>query len=971
MRHGTRLVLIIAVVTLAACGKSESHKPTSAASSAQPISAATAESPGTLAAAQPAVTPSTGASATTSPATTASTVPRTTSARTASKPKRKPQIPDGQLPHTVAPLAYTLAFTMDPAKPSYSGHEQIKIHIKKALDTIWLHGKGIQVKKAQLALADGKKLDIRYKQMNHDGVVMLSLPHKVRAQKATLDFDFTNKYSPGLMGAYTDTVAGKHYVFTQFEAIAARRAFPSFDEPRFKTPFTLSFTVPAGDKVVANTPVKHKSKNKDGSVTWRFVTTHPLPTYLIDWNIGPFDIVKGPPIPAGKLRDHSVPVYGVTVAGKGDQIRYAVDHAKDIIEAEEHYYGIAYPWHKLSLIAVPDFAAGAMENPGAVTFRDSLLLMNPKTAPTRQKRAYWSVAAHELGHMWTGDLVTVPWWNDIWLNEAFATWMSQKVIEKLHPDWHEKIHMVGSAQRVMHADSLASAREIRQPIKSTGDIKTAFDGITYSKGAAVIRMFEHSIGPRKFRQGMHDYLAKHAYGSGTLEGLLDALSSAAGKNIAPAFKTFLNQPGLPMVHVGVEEKDGQPIVHLSQSRYFPVGSTGNIHKGLWDIPMCLRYDIAGQKPQQQCTLLDSRTANVTLDTHGKLAWIMPNAEGIGYYQWALDGDGYGALMKAFDTFTPETQLTIAGSIDAAFHDASLDTAQAMKLLAPLTRADNHAVAEAPMMLVSFAREHLVNKKQQSAVEAWARKLYRHYDVAGAFKPGGAPKDANQRQFESSVAAFLADTGRDKTVRTAAAAAADRVLDLDSKGRGGDGSFDIQALSADFVPTALKVALQDQGKPVFNALVKTFKQADNPFVRNVSLDALASATQSALAKRVRNMALDKTLTKRNEVATILFGQFGQPETRDATWSWLKTHYSELVKRMPGNFGGYLPRIAGVFCNTSKANEVKTFFQGKLADHPGSQRTLAQAMERASLCAALKKAQSPSAKKFFTSTANGKQ
>jgi alanyl aminopeptidase len=886
---------------------------------------------------------------------------KTTSSASAAKAARS-AIPTGRLPRDVKPLAYTIAFTMDPTKPSYGGHEFIRIDIKKPLATIWLHGRGIDVKKSRLLLASGKTLAVTYKQVNKAGVVKLSLPRQVKAQKARLEFDFTNKYSPGLLGAYTDTVDGKHYVFTQFEAIAARRAFPCFDEPRFKTPFTLSFTVPKDDKVVSNTPVA-KKKAASGNVTWNFMTTHPLPTYLIDWNVGPLDIVKGTPMPPNSVRKRSVPLNGVTAAGQGHLIHYALAHAGKIIATEEKYYDIAYPWHKLSLIAVPDFAAGAMENAGAVTFRDSLLLMNPKTAPTSEKRAYWSVAAHELGHMWTGDLVTVPWWNDIWLNEAFATWMSQKVVAKLHPDWHWRMSSYDGVQAAMHADSLVTARAIRQPIKTTGDIKTAFDGITYEKGAAVIGMFEHYVGPQKFRKGMHNYLVAHAYGSGTLEGFLHAISRAAGEKVGPAFKTFLNQPGLPMVHVTLTKKNGKPAVHLAQSRYFPLGSSGNRHGETWQIPVCMRYS-AGGKITRQCTMLTNKSANVALNTSTMPDWLMPNDSGLGYYQWTLGKPGYDALAKSYRKLAPVGQMSLAASIEAAYDDGSIHTAEAMRELAPLTQSKHYPVAEEPMGAISFARERLTRGKAKAGVEAYARKLYGGYHVAGDFKAGGAPGDANRREFDSSVAAFLAHTGQDQKVRKAATAAADRVLGLNADGSGGNGGFNTQALPADYVPVALRVAVRDRGKPVFDALLKAFKQAHTPFVRNASLRAMASVTDPKLARRVRAMALDPKLTKRNEVRTILYGQLSQPETRAATWQWARKNYDALAKRMPGSFGGYLPSVAGFFCNDAKAKRVKQFFKGKLAAHPGSKRVLAQAMESAHLCAAQRKAQSPSAQKFFT-------
>jgi alanyl aminopeptidase len=657
-------------------------------------------------------------------------------------------------------------------------------------------------------------------------------------------------------------------------------------------------------------------------------------------------------------------VYGVAIKGKGKLIHYAIQHAGEIVKTEEEYYGIPYPWKKLSLIAVPDFSAGAMENPGAITFRSSLLLFNPKTAPMRQIRGYWVDTAHELGHMWTGDLVTVPWWNDIWLNEAFATWMEQKVMMKLHPDWNPKMDIYSSVQDAMRADSLASTRRIRQPIENTGDIKNAFDAITYSKGASVIRMFENYLGPKKFRKGMHNYLARNANGSANLDDFLNAISDAAGKDIAPAFKTFLNQPGLPLVEMKLKMDDGKPTVHLAQSRYLPLGSTADAQAGQWQIPVCVRYPVDG-KVTEQCDLFSKRNASMELMSKNLPAWFLPNAHGLGYYQWSLGKTGYQHLTQSLDQLSAVGQMSLANSIEAAFDAGKIDTVQAMKALAPFAHSKHEAVAEEPIGsarhtgLIGFAHEWLTRGKSKKGVEAYARKLYGGYDVAADFQKGHAPKDTNKRQFHANVARFLARTGRDSKVRKAADAAAGRLLGLKNHDKP---SFD--AVASDFIPVALAVAVQDEGKPVFDALNHIFQHAQAPFVRNATLGAMASATDPKLAKRVRAMTLDPKQTKINEIPEVLFVQFAMPETRDATWQWTKKHYDQLTKRLPEDFGGRLPMLVSFFCSNKKADAAAAFFKPHLAAHPGSQRNLQQAEERAHLCAAKRKAQSPSAEKFFS-------
>ncbi|HET9680018.1 MAG TPA: M1 family metallopeptidase, partial [Gammaproteobacteria bacterium] len=485
-------------------------------------------------------------------------------------------IPTGRLPQTVIPQHYTVDLTMNPDEPTFSGHTEIAVKITEPVDTIWLHGKDLRVSKATLKLASGDTVPVDYQQVKDFGVVKLALPQTVQPQAATLIFDYTADFSKGLLGAYRVQEDGEWYVFTQFEPTAARMVFPSFDEPAFKTPYDITITAPAGDKVVANTPQIDSKTLDNGMVQHVYATTKPLPTYLIAFAAGPLDIVEYAAIPPNDVRDHPVPLRGVTVKGKGDQIAYALENTAGIVKALENYFQIPYPYQKLDIIAVPDFGAGAMENAGAITFREVLLLIpDPENAPSWQLEAYAGVMAHELAHQWFGNLVTMPWWNDIWLNEAFATWMAAKAVESWDPSLPVKQDIASRISRAMGADSLATARQIRQPIKSHHDIHNAFDGITYSKGGSVLLMFEQYLGEETFREGIQYHLKRFANGNADVFDFLESLSHAAGKDITPAFKTFLFQAGIPLIEFDVNCDEGKPTVTLSQSRYVPLGSTAN------------------------------------------------------------------------------------------------------------------------------------------------------------------------------------------------------------------------------------------------------------------------------------------------------------------------------------------------------------------------------------------------------------
>ncbi|HEX7047640.1 MAG TPA: M1 family metallopeptidase [Gammaproteobacteria bacterium] len=866
------------------------------------------------------------------------------------------EMPTGPLPKDVVPQHYDIQLTMDPDAESFSGHTEIRIELNRPRDVIWLHGWELRMDKAAIELADGSTLPATYEQVNDAGLVKLSLPETVEPQFATLVFDYTADFFSGLDGAYRVEAGGDWYVFTQFEPTHARRVFPGFDEPAFKTPYNLQFTIPESDKMVTTTPVTDTETLDSGMQQLTFAETKPLPTYLIAFAIGPLDIVEAAPIPPNDVRDRPVPLRGVAVQGKGEQMRYALEHTGELLAIMEEYFQIPYPFQKIDIIAVPDFSGGAMENVGVITFRDVYLLIpDPEKAPTWQLHAYVEVMAHELAHQWFGNLVTMPWWDDLWLNEASATWMEAKTVEIWNAEHPTEQGIAGTIARAMNADSLANARQIRQPVESHHDIENAFDGITYSKGGSVILMFEKYLGEDVFRDAIQYHLDRFAFGNANVFDFLESLSHISGKDIAPAFKSFLFQPGIPLVNVDVNCAEGKPAVTLSQSRYLPLGSKGDSNLE-WDLPVCLKYGTESGV-QEECVMLDEKQASFELSAQSCPAWVMPNAGGVGYYHWTLDDAGYADLLEAADKLDMMELLAVERSIKAAFAAGRMDTDAALDALAPLTDSDHFEVAEAPMSIVAMAKHYLVEDALKDEVAAYARELYSDYSLAEEFKPGKAPADATERDHHVSVARFLAEQGEVANLREAATQAGHALT-----GFGGDGEVHLDAVSPDYMSLALNVAVEESGAEFFEHLVTLFKTSENPLIRRTILGALGGATEPALTARIQELLLDPEL-KRNEVPRLLYSYAGEPENRVEAWNWLREHYDEVTALMAPDHASSLPFIAGGFCSTERAAEVQDFFADRVKELPGGPRNLAKAIEGIELCAAQKAAQSDSANAFF--------
>ncbi|MCB9611140.1 MAG: hypothetical protein H6722_01660 [Sandaracinus sp.] len=541
--------------------------------------------------------------------------------------------PLGQLSDAVVPQRYRLALEVVPDRHGFHGVVEIDVQIAEATRRVWLHGERLAVASAVVRDSAGTEHVATYTEVHDDGVAQLVTETPLAAGEATIRVEYDAPFHRALRGLYRVDVGSSSYAFTQLEAVSARLVFPGFDEPRFKVPFEVTMKVRADDAAIFNTPETGREPAGEGMVNVRFEPTPPLPTYLLALAVGPLDVVEHEAIPATALRDRPIPLRGLAARGKGDELAYALQNTARIVVALEEYFGVAYPYAKLDIAAVPDFAAGAMENPGLITFRETLLLLGDgSNAPEGQKRAYAYVMAHELAHQWFGNLVTMQWWDDLWLNEAFATWMGGKITGQLWPAYRSDLSQVESTMSAMRTDSLVSARQIRQPIESNHDIRNAFDSITYRKGGAVLTMFERWMGEDVFRRGIQSYVRAHANGNATFEDLLSALSESAGRDVATSFRTFLFQPGLPFLETTVS-CEGTPSVTVRQARFLPVGSTGETDRS-WQLPVCLRWAAGRGAPQTTCALIESAEQSIPLEACP--SWVHPNADGAGYFRFGLE-----------------------------------------------------------------------------------------------------------------------------------------------------------------------------------------------------------------------------------------------------------------------------------------------------------------------------------------------
>lgn len=870
--------------------------------------------------------------------------------------------PAGQLSRDAVPTHYALDLKIVPTEDRFSGKVTIDVTLKNPTATIWMHGKGLSVTTATVE-DGGAAIAATWREIpDSDGVAELALSRPAKGPTVRVTLTYTAPFNTRLEGIYRAQDAGQQYVLSQMEPISARVAFPGFDDPQFKTPYDISLTVPAADvALTASAAVKTETLG-GGLKRMQFATTKPLPTYLIAVVVGPYDVVEWEPIPKSSVRATPLPLRGIATRGKGAQMKYALANTARILLALEDYFGIAYPYDKLDIIAAPDFSAGAMENVGAIIYRESFLLMD-ENPPLSRRRRYVGVHAHEIAHQWFGNLVTPVWWNDIWLNESFATWMSDKIAAGIDPEVGNERNSLRGALSAMTSDSKSSARRIAQPIESNDDIDNAFDTITYEKGGGVISMFEQYYGAEQFRKGVQLHLQRHAYGNATAADFLKAIADANGDSKgSAAFASFLNQAGVPLVTAKVECGAKNNSLSIRQSRY-RLKSARATGDGTWKIPLCVAYG-KGAEREKVCQLVEEKRSTIALKYCP--TWVMPNADGAGYYRFALDRASWKALAQSADALNDKEILATFDSLDAGVDTGTLDLDEYLddaKLL--MARNGGNITWDAARSLMPrliWIKNSMTTPQSRPVVEAFIADLYRPLlDKVGLDNttPFAKQNPVEATLLRDPAVAMVAVEGRAQPVRGELARRGAAYVGV---GENGDGKLHPEVIDADIIGEALGVAVQDLGAPVVDAIFALLRTERDGTVRSRLLVALTRATDPALAARVRDFALSKEL-RANEIPTLVYGSMAERDNVKDAWAWFKKNYEPIRSIMPTFGRSGLAGMGGRFCDPVLRAEYRDFFRPRIAGLVGGKRIFDATLENIDHCAALASTQRGKVAAYF--------
>jgi cytosol alanyl aminopeptidase len=866
---------------------------------------------------------------------------------TLSEAARKPIF---RLPADVHPEGEAVQLEVVPDREGFQGTVTIKLRLLAQRDDVWVSARGLKFSSGTLEVG-GETLVVRIDADDAVGAALVALPHKVGPGPATLHLSFSGSFDAHLAGLYRVKAADRFYAYTQFEAIDARKAFPCFDEPSFKIPWDVTLTVRTTDVAISNTNVLSEKPAGPGLKQVTFRTTRPLPSYLVAMAVGDFDVVNAPELPPNEIRHRPLQLRGVATKGRGAELAHALHAGAEQLVLLEKWFGLEYPYEKLDFIAVPDFQYGAMENAGAITFSEFTLLVNSKTASERQKEEVAVDLAHEMAHQWFGDLVTMAWWDDLWLNESFASFMEEQIVAAWDPGLRYDLVFLDRIQLAMATDGLARTKPIRPNIVFEPDIFDVDFGVVYLKGAAVIGMFEQFLGAEAFRAAIHDYLVAHADGNATLQDLLAALSVKVS-SVGPAFQTFVEQPGVPLVEGQLSCKGGRASVALQQTRYRPLGS--DAQDGLWKVPVCARTDGA---TAPVCSMLGEAKGSLDLGKRACPKWLALNPKAAGYYHWVLPAKTMEPLLaQPAKNLSAAERLSVAGNLTASFASGRMAAGDVVPGLSHLAPDDEPAVAEEPAHFFEGLRFHVVSPDVQPRVSAYAQGLYRPVLDKLGWEPK-ADESARIREYRGFLVEYLARVG-DADVRSRAAALAQKYL-------GTDGNLHPDAVDANLVGPALIGAALGGNAQLFDAMLAGLGKAQAKDVRRQLLVGLASFQDPSLAARARALTFDARLHT-DERLIPLYVQLRVLETHADAIAFEDAHVGELADAVPESHLNFL-LAASSGCSAEEGAALEARRKKAQAGSGKNVYALEKAVEETRLCAALVQAQRPKADAFFKKAA----
>jgi aminopeptidase N len=840
-----------------------------------------------------------------------------------------------RLPQTVIPEHYDLKLTPDLKAATFTGVEQIDVDLKQPSTTITLNSAEIEFQSVTVK-AGGSEQTSTVETDKEKEQTTFTFPQQISAGKATLSIHYTGILNNELRGFYLSKTATRNYAVTQFESTDARRAFPSFDEPAFKATYDVTMVVDKGDTVISNSLIKKDMPGPgDDKHTIRFDTTPKMSTYLVAFLVGDFACSSG--------EQDGVKIRVCSTPDKVGLTHYGVDIAKYVLHYYNTYFGIPYPLKKLDLIGLPDFEAGAMENFGAITYRETALLIDPKTASVGSKKNVAEVIAHEMAHQWFGDLVTMQWWDNIWLNEGFATWMENKPVEAMHPEWNIDQDVIAGEVGTLNLDAQPTTRAIKAKADTREEIEQMFDGISYGKASDVLLMVENYLGEETFRKGVHAYLSAHLYGNATAEDFWNAQTATSHKPVDKIMSSLVEQTGEPVLTFGEPAQDKVPV---AQRRFYLSPSIQADTAQRWTVPVCF-HAASGTESCQLLAPSDSDLRTPATDI------FFANSTGKGYYRATYPANVYARLVAHVETgLKPTERISLTGDEWAQVRSGKATVGDYMNLVSALKADQSAAVVSAALSGVDPVYRRIAStQEERNGIATWLRNT-----VSPEYAKIGPPSESdstNTRELRAELFGVLGYYAKDPAVIAQANEIAAEYM------------ADPSAGDATLSQTALSIAARNGTAEMFDNLQKYFETSTNPELQEGALRLLAQFENPELAKRSLDYALSGKV--RSQDAAFQFAISLQIEaTRDLAWKYIQEHWDAIHALLTPEMGNILVASTGAFCSEEARDQVQQF----LSTHQvaSADQAAKHAIERINGCIELRKLQEPNLKAWLEQHGN---
>ena len=835
------------------------------------------------------------------------------------------------LPQNVTPRRYRLRLQPDLDSFTFSGDQAVDIEILEPTSSITLNAMDLWIRGASVSV-DGTAIAAGTISLDSSNeTATLEFGQELSTGPARLDMSFTGVLNDKLLGFYRSEYISqdgqaRYLATTQFEATDARRAFPCWDEPARKASFDVTLVFAEGLQAVANTPAVEETSPGPGLKSVRFAETPVMSTYLLAFIVG--DLVS---IEADAANGTRMGIW--TTPGKEDQAQFALDTSVKLLGYFNDYFGIPYPLPKLDHIAIPDFAAGAMENWGAITYRETALLVDPvnSSAGTRQRVA--EVVAHEMAHMWFGDLVTMEWWDDLWLNESFASWMGTKAVDWLFPDWEMWTQFVNmDTNRALSLDGLKNSHPIEQEVKNPAEVSQLFDAISYSKGASVIRMLEQFLGPETFRQGLNRYLSNNMYANARTQDLWSALEEESGQPVTSIMDSWVKQMGYPVLQVDSERAEEHLELSMSQERFVydrPLGpgsaEDGGSDPEVWQVPVTVNS--GGEA--SAATVMEGRETRLEMPAVG--GWFKVNTGQTGFYRVNYSNDDWQRLVPAVSSLelSATDRLGVQNDAYALSKAGLLPISQFLELAGAYVNETDASVWGDLASNLRDIEQLIAGDPVHPAYQEFARGLFGPAARRAGWGP--RPGDGHLDALLRTTVLGQAGSYEDREVLREATVQFQRYLS------------DHDSVHPDLRGVVCSLAAQAGDRSTYDRLWELEGQASLQEEKIRLLLALTRFQDTGLLNETLERALSSRVRSQDTI-TVVGGVAANIRGREPAWEFVKSNWAEFDRRYgSGGFGLMrLVSICSSFNTEEKMADVERFF----TDHPtpAAERTIRQALER---------------------------